>query len=262
MLVPAIARPLSSALGRPLARVFGIPGRLGRENSMRNPRRTAQTAGALMIGIALVSTIAVLGASLSPSATHNVDSALRAGYIIGGSDSISTSVPETVSHLPASRRRRSIYTGKFDFRGSLQRIAALSTGGLERTVNLHIIAGRGAPALAAGELLVDTNTARAQDLHVGSVVPVTFAQTGSTTMRVGGIYAYNPLAGSYFIGAAFFVAHFDHPLVERGPGQHRTRAGTSSDPEPRRCTPTRTSASRAVPSSRRPSSTASTSCSA
>ena len=54
-----------SALGRPVAAVFGMPGRLGRENSMRNPRRTAQTAGALMIGIALVSTIAVLGASLS-----------------------------------------------------------------------------------------------------------------------------------------------------------------------------------------------------
>ena len=64
------ARPLSSALGRPLAALLGMPGRLGRENSMRNPRRTAQTAAALMIGIALVSTIAVLGASLVASATQ------------------------------------------------------------------------------------------------------------------------------------------------------------------------------------------------
>ncbi len=72
MLVPAIARPLSSLLGRPVETVFGMPGRLGRENSMRNPRRTAQTAGALMIGIALVSTIAVLGSSLSSSAKHNL----------------------------------------------------------------------------------------------------------------------------------------------------------------------------------------------
>ena len=62
MLVPIVARPLSSALGRPLAALLGTPGRLGRENSMRNPRRTAQTAAALMVGIALVSTIAVLGA--------------------------------------------------------------------------------------------------------------------------------------------------------------------------------------------------------
>jgi putative ABC transport system permease protein len=42
---------------------------------------------------------------------------------------------------------------------------------------------------------------------------VTFAQTGSTTMRVGGIYAYNPLAGSYITGSDFFVHHFNHPLL-------------------------------------------------
>ena len=44
MLSPAVARPLSSVIGRPLARWLGVSGRLGRENSMRSPRRTAQTA--------------------------------------------------------------------------------------------------------------------------------------------------------------------------------------------------------------------------
>ena len=71
-------------LGRPLAALLGTPGRLGRENSMRSPRRTAQTAAALMVGLALVSTIAVLGARLAASAKSSVDSALNADYIIGG----------------------------------------------------------------------------------------------------------------------------------------------------------------------------------
>ncbi len=62
MLVPFVARPLSSAPGRPLAALLGMPGRLGRENSTRQPRRTAQTSAALMVGLSLVSTIAVLGA--------------------------------------------------------------------------------------------------------------------------------------------------------------------------------------------------------
>ncbi|HEY2654847.1 MAG TPA: ABC transporter permease [Solirubrobacteraceae bacterium] len=213
LLVPLIARPLSGALGRPIAAALGIPGRIGRENSMRNPRRTAQTAGALMIGIALVSTIAVLGASLSTSAKHNLDSAIRADYIIGGSNSVSNSVPARISRLPGVDATTLVYKGQFDIRGSLQGIAALSPDGLQRTVNLHLVTGRGAAALAAGELLVDSNTASSQHLHVGSVVPVTFAQTGSTTMRVGGIYAYNPLAGSYITSADFFVHHFNHPLL-------------------------------------------------
>lgn len=213
-LVPAIAAPLASALGRPLARTLGTSGRLGRRNSARNPRRTAQTAGALMIGVALVSTIAVLGSSLSSSATQEVDEALAANYIIGGADSISPTVARIAARLPGAGATTVVYTGQFDVRGSLQSLGAASTPGLERTVHLNIVAGQGAAAMARGELLVDANTAKSQHLRVGSAVPVTFAQTGNTTMRIGGIYKYNPLVGSYLTGAGYFLAHYDHPPLD------------------------------------------------
>ena len=82
MLAPAVARPMASVIGRPLARLLGTSGRLGRENSMRSPRRTAQTSSALMVGLALVSAIAVFGASLSRSATASVDNAISADLIV------------------------------------------------------------------------------------------------------------------------------------------------------------------------------------
>jgi putative ABC transport system permease protein len=85
MLSPAIARPLSSVIGRPLARLLGEPGKLGRENSMRSPRRTAQTASALMIGLALVAAMSVFGASLSKSATSSADQAISAYLIVTAS---------------------------------------------------------------------------------------------------------------------------------------------------------------------------------
>ncbi len=102
MLAPVVARPMSSAIGRPLARLLGIPGRLGRENSMRSPRRTAQTSSALMVGLALVSTIAVFGASLSKSATSSVDNAVSADYIITSSSHRGG----RVLRLGGGRRRR------------------------------------------------------------------------------------------------------------------------------------------------------------
>ncbi len=81
-LAPAIARPLASVIGRPLARLLGEPGKLGRENSMRSPRRTAQTASALMVGLALVAAMSVFGASLSRSTTSSVDQAISADLIV------------------------------------------------------------------------------------------------------------------------------------------------------------------------------------
>ena len=79
--------------------------------------------------------------------------------------------------------------------------------------------------MAAGELLVDSHTASSDHVHVGSVVPVRFAQTGSTTMTVGGIYKSNPLLGDYVTGDRFFLSHFDNPLpiavlLSSAPGAH------------------------------------------
>ncbi len=212
MLLPVVAEPLSSALGRPLAALLGMPGRLGRENSMRNPRRTAQTAAALMIGLTLVSTIAVLGDSLSSSAANSVDTAINADYIISGDGGFSKSVVPAVSRLPGVTTVTTVYQGQFEFRGSLPTLTAVSTKRLAQTINLHVLHGSGPAALAAGELLVDSTTADSDKLHVGSVASVRFAQTGEETMRVGGTFKPNPLAGSFFVGDRFFISHFDNPL--------------------------------------------------
>ncbi len=211
-LVPAIAGPLAGGLGRPAARVLGAPGRLGRENASRNPGRTAQTSAALMIGIALVSTIAVIGASLSTSTKDQIDSAVTADYLVTGNGGFSTSVVPAVSHLPGVTTATTVYQGQFEFRGSLFTLVAATPTRLGQTVQLQIEKGSGAAAMAAGDLLVDSMTAQTDNLHVGSLVPVKFARTGSTTMRIGGIYATNPLLGSYLTGASYFLAHFENPL--------------------------------------------------
>jgi putative ABC transport system permease protein len=213
MLAPIVARPISGLLGRPLGALLGAPGRLGRENSMRSPRRTAQTAAALMVGIALVSAIAVLGASLSQSASTNLESAVTAEDIITGpSSGFSTSIAAAVSRIPGVSTVTNVYKGQFELRGSLASLAAVTPAGLRRTVHLGITAGSGAPALTAGQLLIDTATASAKHLSVGSMVPVTFAQTGPATIRVGAIFKANPLIGSYLVGAGFFLSHFHNPL--------------------------------------------------
>src|ERR1700677_4973533 len=215
MLAPLVARPLSSVLGRPLAALLGISGQLGRENSMRSPRRTAQTSSALMVGLALVATIAVFGASLSRSATASVDQAVSASYIITpssqGNGGFSDSVATAAARVPGVTAASSVYSGEIEVQQSLSSLTAISTDRLARTVILRMQDGQGAPALAAGQLLIDTTTANSKHLSVGSKVSVRFAETGRSTMRIGGIFKPNSLLGSFVVGDGFFLSHFDNP---------------------------------------------------
>jgi putative ABC transport system permease protein len=210
MLAPAVARPLAGAIGRPLARLTGAAGKLGRRNSMRSPRRTAQTAAALMVGLALVSAMAVFGSSLSRSATSNVDQAITADLIVSSSNSMSglaLPVPATVAAVPGVRVTNTVYRGQFAVRGTVETLTGTSTRELAETVSLRVTAGSAA-ALARGELLIDSVTATADHLSVGDSVGVKFAQTGSTSLKVGGIYQANALVGSYLVSDQYFLAHF------------------------------------------------------
>ncbi len=214
MLTPAVARPVSGVIGSPLGRIFGEPGKLGRENSMRSPRRTAQTASALMVGLALVSAIAVFGASLSRSATSSVDQAVKADLILSstgnGQSGFSTLVPAAASKVPAVTAETTVYQGQFEVRGSLQGLTGVATMNLADTVILRMTSGSPA-ALAGGELLIDSATASSSHLTTGDTVPVRFAKTGTATLRIGGVFQSNALIGSYLVSAGFFLSHFYAP---------------------------------------------------
>jgi putative ABC transport system permease protein len=214
-LAPAVARPMASVIGRPLARLLGMSGRLGRENSMRSPRRTAQTASALMVGLALVSAIAVFGASLSRSATSSVDNAISADYIITTGNNAQGGFSDAVGPAAASvhgvTATSTVYQDQFELKGSLENLTAVSTRDLSATVILDMTEGS-ASTLADGELLIDTTTANSKHLAVGDVVPVKFAKTGNTTMRIGGVFKANSLIGKYLVGDGYFLAHFSNEL--------------------------------------------------
>ncbi len=215
MVAPALARPLASAIGRPVARLAGMPGRLGRENSMRSPRRTAQTASALMVGIALVSAMSVFGASISASATSSVDGALKANLIVTGTNSgpgsFTRSLADELATLPGVNASLIAYGGQFEVRQSVESLKGVTTQGLSQTVNLHLISGN-IGSLNQGELLMDSSTAKSDHVSVGDKVPVKFALTGASTMRIGGIFKANALIGSYLVGQDFYLAHYTQPL--------------------------------------------------
>ena len=178
------------------------------------PRRTAQTAAALMVGLALVSTIAVFGASLSKSATSSVSDAIAADYIVmassqgGPPTGFSASATQTAAGLPGVAVASAIYAGQAKIAKSVTFIGGIAPKDVGSTVTLRMDQGDGPAALAAGDLLVDTTTATRDKLHVGDRLPVTFAETGRTTLRIGGIFKPNIILGSYLVSRETFTRHF------------------------------------------------------
>ena len=92
LLSPQLVTPIASVVGAPLERLRGVPGRLARENAVRNPARTASTAAALMIGLALVSFVTVFAAGLKGSIDDAIDKTITGQLIVSNDDGF-TDIP-------------------------------------------------------------------------------------------------------------------------------------------------------------------------
>jgi putative ABC transport system permease protein len=100
LLSSRIARPLAWALGWPATRIGGAAGTLARDNARRNPQRTASTASALMIGLALVTLVAVLAAGITKSFRGAVDDLWISGYAVTAQNNFSP-IPITAGQAAA-----------------------------------------------------------------------------------------------------------------------------------------------------------------
>ena len=110
MLSPLLVAPVVGAIGRPFAALFRISGRLARANAIRNPHRTAKTASALMVGLALVTMVSVVGASLKESFASSVEDAVTADYVISTANGTGFS-PTVVDALEAEPQTDQVTRG-------------------------------------------------------------------------------------------------------------------------------------------------------
>ena len=88
LLAPRLVKPLARVVGWPARRAGGVAGELAGANAVRNPGRTASTAAALMIGLTLVTVVAVLGAGFSATTRQAVSDQVRADHVIDGEEGL------------------------------------------------------------------------------------------------------------------------------------------------------------------------------
>jgi putative ABC transport system permease protein len=115
-----VVRPLAALIGWPLERIGHATGRLARENTTRNPARTAVTAAALMVGLALVVFVAVFAAGLRESMVGSIDKRLEPSELVVSSDSaapLAALAGGRIDRLPAVAATSPLYVDQIEVNG-------------------------------------------------------------------------------------------------------------------------------------------------
>jgi len=214
LLSPLATKPMARAIGAPFPRIAGVSGKLGRQNAMRNPRRTAATSAALTVGLGLVACVSVLAASIKSSAADVVDRYLAADYIISTSNfvpGISTELAPRLARLPELSAVSALQSGQWRAGGQGRSVYAGDPTALAQVLKLDVTGGD-IGGLERGEILVGEEELESKNLQIGGMLPMTFARTGDTELRIAGTFAKNQLVGSYLVSTATFEANFTDRL--------------------------------------------------
>ncbi|HET6964456.1 MAG TPA: ABC transporter permease, partial [Acidimicrobiales bacterium] len=208
MLAPFVVGPMVGVLGRPLPTVAGVTGTLGRENAARNPRRTAATASALMVGIALVAAIATLGQSAQTSFNGLFDSSVTADYVLTatGFGTVTPAAESAVARVPGVTAVSPIRQARWHLGRVGKDVLGLDPISGPRVLRFQMVQGS-VSALARNQLLVDSTVAGDNHYRLGQTVPMGFAATGVVPVVIGGFYKANQFLGSYVISDQLLAAN-------------------------------------------------------
>jgi putative ABC transport system permease protein len=212
MLAPKLVPPLVRVLGWPATRFGGGAGALARGNASRNPSRTASTASALMIGLALVTLVGVLAAGLKSRFSGAVDKVFVANYAITASNNfspISVSSEHALRGLPGVLVVSGVRAGDGRAFGSHINVTGVDPN-VSKVIKVNWQAGSPQTPAELGNdgAFVSKDYAKAQHLSVGSPVAV-LTPTGSTMhLTLRGITA-PPKGGAPFGDVSISTTRFD-----------------------------------------------------
>ncbi|MGA9873709.1 MAG: FtsX-like permease family protein, partial [Rhodococcus sp. (in: high G+C Gram-positive bacteria)] len=181
-----------------LTRPFGPIGRLARTNSVRNPRRTAATAFALMLGLMLVSVIGVLGSTAKASVDALVDTGIQADYILSGPPAIGvpTGAADAARRVDGVDKVAVLHPVGVDIDGESAFGVGLE-GSPEGLFDSVVVDG--ATELSGNSMAVSESARRDEGWQLGDVVEMTSPDGKVVPVTVTGVYADNPLVGQWMV---------------------------------------------------------------
>lgn len=212
VLGPVAAGTAVRVLGSPLDRLRGVTGGLARRNALRSPKRTAATAGALMIGVAVVSLFTVFGASLKATMDQTVsrsfagDVAVSTPAFGAGGSGLSPRLAPALGRLPEVDTAVGLGRGVAEVDGKGRALTVTDPVALRRTFDLGTVRGD-LGALGTDGIAITRQEADRRHLTTGDTTRLAFTDGDEKTFTVRAVYGRSELAGDYVITRAAWAPH-------------------------------------------------------
>lgn len=193
-LSPRLVRPLANLIGRPIERLTGITGQLARENSVRQPGRTAVTAAALMIGVALVTFASIFAAGAKATINGAIDANLKSAFVVQNTDGFSPFSQEVLKSVDKVDGVSSVSGVRFSQAkvqgvGGNQSVSSITPDTFLDLYKLDMKQGGDASVrgLTNNQVIVKKGFADSHDVKVGDVLRITTPNGNHVALRATGI---------------------------------------------------------------------------
>ena len=216
MLAPIALMPVAGVMGGVLGRARGVNGMMATQNARRNPRRSAATATAMVVGVAVVTLFTVFVASFQASLTEQMEDDFGADLAVttpsfGGQQLTPTAVDE-VSALDEVDVAAGLGGGPVSIDGDTSTVTASEPAVLADAAQLDVVDGD-FESLGETDIAVDESRATDEGLRVGSSLDMTFIDGATETVTVEAIYQDNSMVGSLVVPNALWTEHTAQPTL-------------------------------------------------
>jgi putative ABC transport system permease protein len=206
VLTPLLSRPLIAAAA-PVLRAFGVSGRLARQNSVRNPRRTAATASALMIGLTLITGMTVMAGSLQTSIDKMASAAIRADYVVSmaNGNELSPDVERTLRKTEGVTLTSPLRNAPSRIDGQTEYLTGVNGAAIGELTDLTV--EEGSFTVGGDRVVVDDETAEAHHWTAGSHFTVHYEDGKAQQLTVAGVYRGNDMIHGIMLDTSRLAPH-------------------------------------------------------
>ncbi|MGP4050377.1 ABC transporter permease [Streptomyces sp. 2A115] len=206
ILTPLLSRPLIASAA-PVLRIFGVSGKLARQNSVRNPRRTAATASALMIGLTLITGMTVMAGSLQKSIDDMATASLKADYVVSMANfnSLSPDVEKKLGETDGVTATSPLRNAPSRIDGETEYLTGVTGSTIGELTDLKV--DNGSFKVGGTQVVVDEETAKSHGWKAGSTFTVSYEDDKKQQLTVAGVYEGNDLMSGIMLDTATLAPH-------------------------------------------------------